>query len=630
MKQYKIENLTKTVGVKTLFHDVSFTIRTGDKIGLLGMNGTGKSTFLSILANVDHADTIERDHPNDYRIAYLPQEPMFDGTMTVLDVVFSSDSPLMQLNRQYERIVQQLTENPKDSSLQEQFTSLQQQMDERDAWDMNTKARTILTKLGMTRFDVPMHVLSGGQQKRVALAQTLLERADLLLLDEPTNHLDIEAIEWLGQYIREMDAAVLFITHDRYFLDAVTTNIYEIANETLYTHKGNYGDYLEAKALREEQKVASDAKQRNRYRNELKWVRRGARARSTKQKARLDRFDALQQDVLTKEKTTEMDVSMQTTRLGKKVIECIGVTKAFGDKRIVTDFSTLLQSGDRVAIIGPNGVGKTTLLQMLSGQIKPDEGKVDIGETVKIAHFSQHVPDMETEKRIIEYIRETSNAIRTGDGEVVSATQMLENFAFPSHVHGTPIYKLSGGEKKRLYLLKLLMTEPNVLLLDEPTNDLDIETLSILESFIDTFQGVVITVSHDRFFLDRTTTELWALDGTGNVFIYNGLYTDYLAWMKQTKEEERPLPEKKERLKKEVVRLSYHEKRAWELIPEQMEEAEEKMEFLESQMNEAGDDYDKIAEWTKQYDELERQYELLFEKYEQLEEKVTAIEAQKK
>ena len=627
VKQYRVEQLTKTVGEKTLFQDVEFLIQTGEKVGLIGINGTGKSTFLSILAKEEVADSVTYDHPQDFRIAYLPQVPNIDEEATVLDVVFSSESPLMQLNRSYEHAMQQLSTNPENEKVQEQFTTLQQKMDEYDAWDMNTQARTILTKLGITAHDQKMKQLSGGQQKRVALAKTLLEPADLLLLDEPTNHLDVDSIEWLQQYLINSPSAVIFITHDRYFLDAVSTSIYEIADQTLYTHQGNYADYLEAKAIREEQKAAHEAKQKNRYRNELKWVMRGARARSTKQKARLGRFEELKQDVQTKEKAEEFDLSVQTTRLGKKVIELENVSKAFGEKTIVQDFSALLQGGDRIAIIGPNGVGKTTLLKMIAGEELPNEGVIDIGETVKIAHFHQHIPDMDTDERMISYIRSISNAVRTGDGEVLSATQMLERFLFPSHVHGTPIYKLSGGEKKRLYLLRLLMEEPNVLLLDEPTNDLDIETLSILESFIDTFPGVVITISHDRFFLDRTTTELWALDGTGDVFVYNGLYTDYLAWMKEREEKvEKVKKSTKPKVKKETSRLSYHEKRDLELLPKEMEQIEEEMLLVEAAIAEADDNYEELMKQTGRYEQLEVRYEEIFERLMELEEKKEAME----
>ncbi len=631
MKQYRVEQLTKTVGEKTLFQDVEFLIQTGEKVGLIGINGTGKSTFLSILAKEEVADSVFYDHPNDFRIAYLPQVPEMDEESTVLDIVFSSESPLMELNRAYEHVMHQLTSDPMNEEVQERFTELQQRMDEYEAWDMNTQARTILTKLGITEHDQKIRHLSGGQQKRVALAKTLLEPADLILLDEPTNHLDVDSIEWLQQYLINSQSAVIFITHDRYFLDAVSTSIYEIADQTLYTHQGNYGDYLEAKALREEQKTAHEAKQKNRYRNELKWVMRGARARSTKQKARLGRFEKLKKDVQTKEKEGDFDLSVQTTRLGKKVIELENVSKSFGQKTIVHDFSTLLQGGDRIAIIGPNGVGKTTLLRMIAGEEKQDHGLIDRGETVKIAHFHQHIPDMNTDERMISYIRDVSNAVRTGDGEVLSATQMLENFLFPSHVHGTPVYKLSGGEKKRLYLLRLLMEEPNVLLLDEPTNDLDIETLSILESFIDTFPGVVITISHDRFFLDRTTSELWALDGTGHVFVYNGLYTDYLAWMKE-KEEATEKVEKieKPKEKKQSLRFSYHEKRDLEQLPKEIEEIEEKMLIEEEAIAAANDNYEKLMEHTANYEQLEARYEQIFERLMELEEKKEKMERQEK
>lgn len=622
MSQLIVENLTKTVGEKTLFNNIAFTVVSGEKVGLIGINGTGKSTLLSIIAGVEDADMISKDHPNKYRIAYLPQEPDVDPERTVMETVFMSDAPVIRLNLDYEHALQALTENPDSSVYQSQFAQLQNEMDVQSAWDLNAKARTILTKLGIDTFDKKMGELSGGQQKRVSLAKVLIEPADLLLLDEPTNHLDVNSITWLQEYLKNEQGAVIFVTHDRYFLDAVSTHIYELADKTLYSHTGNYADYLESKALREEMKAATDDKLRNQYRSELKWIKRGAKARSTKQKARIGRFEELAEKVKKDDQGSEMDVALKTSRLGRKVIEAIHISKSFNDKKVVGDFSCLLQSGDRIAVVGPNGAGKTTLLKLFSGEIEPDSGIIEKGSTVKIAHFHQHIPMMNGNKRIIEYIRETSNDIEDADGVRISASQMLERFLFPTSSHGTPIGKLSGGERKRLYLLKLLMEQPNVLLLDEPTNDLDLETLSVLESFIDTFPGVVITISHDRFFLDRTSSKLWILDGTGKVDSWYGVYTDYLETYEPPEEAKpEPIAETVKTVSKpQKKKMTYAEKKEWETIDTDIENVEKEIETTEAEMASAGSDYDKLRELTAKLDELNAIYEKLIERWSYLQE----------
>ncbi|BAQ10989.1 ABC transporter ATP-binding protein [Bacillus sp. OxB-1] len=627
MSQLIIENLTKTVGEKTLFQQIAFTIVSGEKVGLIGVNGTGKSTLLSIIAGEEEADSISRDHPNQYRIAYLPQEPEVDPTLTVMETVFMSDAPIIRLNLDYEHALQALTETPESAANQERFAKLQNEMDAQDAWDLNAKARTILTKLGIDTFDKKMGELSGGQQKRVSLAKVLIEPADLLLLDEPTNHLDVHSITWLEDHLKNEQGAVLFVTHDRYFLDAIATHIYELANRTLYSHTGNYGDYIESKALREEMAAATEDKMRNRYRSELKWIRRGAKARSTKQKARIGRFEELEEKLKKGEQKGEMDVALKTSRLGRKVVEAVNVSKAFHGKSVIDDFSFLLQSGDRIAVVGPNGAGKSTLLNLISGEIEPDSGLIEKGSTVKIAHFHQHIPVMEESKRIIEYIRDTSNDIEDADGVRISASQMLERFLFPASTHGTPTGKLSGGERKRLYLLKLLMEQPNVLLLDEPTNDLDLETLSVLETFIDTFPGVVITISHDRFFLDRTSTKLWVLDGAGKIDTYFGLYSDYLEMAASVPTREpAPVKEPAQPVVKETKKkMTYNEKREWETIEADIEKVEEQIAATEEEMAAAGSDYDKLREMTAALDELNRTYETLIERWSYLQEIADSI-----
>ncbi|WP_153722011.1 ABC-F family ATP-binding cassette domain-containing protein [Sporosarcina cascadiensis] len=621
MSHLAIEKLTKTVGDKTLFKDIEFTITSGEKTGLIGINGTGKSTLLSIISGKEEADFISVDHPNKFRIAFLPQEPEVNPELTVMETVFESDAPIIRLNLEYEHALQELSSNSADPDYQERFTRLQNEMDSTGGWDLNAQARTILMKLGIDMFDKKMGELSGGQKKRVALAKVLIEPADLLLLDEPTNHLDVESIQWLQDFLQNVTGAVLFITHDRYFLDQVATHIYELANQTLYSHTGNYGDYLESKALREEMAAASEQKDRNRYRNELKWIRRGAKARSTKQKARIGRFEDLEEKVKQTDGSLDLEMDLQTSRLGKKVLEINGITKSFGDQVILHPFFAILQAKDRIAIVGPNGVGKTTLLQMLDGSMTPDSGEIDRGATVKIAHFHQHLPAMPENQRIIEYIRETSNDVEDGSGARLSATQMLERFLFPASAHGTPIGKLSGGERKRLYLLKLLMEQPNVLLLDEPTNDLDLETLSVLESFIDTFTGVVVTISHDRFFLDRTSRKLWVLDGSGDVNVWLGLYSDFLEEVPAKEGKAAPKAETEpQEQPKQKKKMTYAEKKQWETIEQDIEVLEQKITETEAEMAGTGSDYDQLRLLDGKLSELNEQYEELIERWSYLQE----------
>ncbi|RHW37638.1 ABC transporter ATP-binding protein [Lysinibacillus yapensis] len=619
MSHLIVSNLTKTVGDKTLFENIEFTIYEGERAGLIGINGTGKSTLLSILAGQQEADSANLDHPNKYRIAYLPQEPQFQEGETVLQAVFSGDSPILQLNKQYEETVRALAQKPESEELQNQLFRLQQQMDNEKAWDVNALAKQALTKLGIDQYDQQVKNLSGGQQKRVALAKVLIEPADLYLLDEPTNHLDVQSTEWLQEMVMRLKGAVIFITHDRYFLDELSTHIYELANQTLYRHTGNYADYLEARAIREEMDAASQDKLRNRYRSELKWIRRGAKARTTKQKARIQRFEELDSKIERGSNDANLEMSLATSRLGKKVIEGEQLSKTFGNREILKDFNFLLQQGDRIGIIGANGYGKSTLLNIIAGELEADEGEVIVGSTVKRAHFKQVLPAMNENQRMIEYIREASNDITDAEGIRYSAAQMLERFLFPLHTHGTPIGKLSGGERKRLHLLKLLMEQPNVLLLDEPTNDLDIETLGVLEDFIEHFPGVIMTISHDRFFLDRIAKKLWILDGQGNVHESLDVYSDYLAKQQLADKEEakevrveKPKPQK---AKSEKKKLSFKEQKEWETISDDIAKVEQEIETTEEGISTAGSDYTKLQELTEKLDELNKEYERLIERW---------------
>lgn len=624
MSHLIVSNLTKTVGDKTLFQNIEFTIYEGERAGLIGINGTGKSTLLSILAGVQDADTVVLDHPNKYRIAHLEQDPQFEDNVTVLQAVFSGDSPILQLNRKYEETLAALTNDPTSEKLQNELFRIQQQMDTDNAWDVNALAKQALTKLGIDMFDQFVTNLSGGQQKRVALAKVLIEPADLYLLDEPTNHLDVASTEWLQEMVMRLKGAVIFITHDRYFLDETATHIYELADKTLYRHTGSYGDYLEARAIREEMQASTQAKMLNRYRSELKWIRRGAKARSTKQKARIQRFEALDDSLDRSGEQTDLEMNLATSRLGKKVLESDGISKAYGDRTLIKDYSFLLQQGDRIGIIGANGYGKSTLLNMLAGEIEPDKGEVVVGATVKRLHFKQALPAMNENARMIDYVREASNDITVANGERFSASQMLERFLFPLGSHGTPISKLSGGERKRLHLLRLLMEQPNVLLLDEPTNDLDIETLGVLEDFIESFPGVVITISHDRFFLDRIAKKLWILDGQGGVEESLDVYTDYLAKQEsaqqQVAKEVKQEKPKAEKSKSDKKKLSFKEQKEWETIADDIAKMEEKIMQAEEGISSAGADFTKLQQLTSDLENYNSEYEQLIERWSYLDE----------
>ena len=509
MNLVSVINLSKTHGEKVLFQDITFGIDAGQRIGLIGVNGTGKSTLLKSIAGVEQADGGQVVIGGGVRIEYLPQNPEFDESLTVLQSVFMGGSPTLSLLGEYEQVLAELDRRPDDANLQARFAQLNQQMDANNAWELEANAKIILNRLGITDYDAIIGHLSGGQRKRVAMARALIRPADLLILDEPTNHIDNETVDWLESYLAKSKSALLLITHDRYFLDRVTNRILELDKGKLYTYEGNYAKFLEGKAAREESALASEDKRQNLLRRELEWLHRGAKARTTKQKARKEFVEALRDQKVEKQ-AAKLEIAIGSQRLGKKVLELDEVTKRYGERTLIDRFSYLVGPGERIGIVGPNGSGKSTLLNMIAGGITPDSGTITAGDTVKMAYYTQESVDMNENQRVIEYIREVAHYIRTTDGESISAGQMLERFLFPPHVQWTPIAKLSGGEKRRLYLLRILMGEPNVLLLDEPTNDLDIQTLTILEDYLDHFDGTVITVSHDRYFLDRVVDKLIA------------------------------------------------------------------------------------------------------------------------
>ncbi|WP_053363892.1 ABC-F family ATP-binding cassette domain-containing protein [Bacillus sp. FJAT-27251] len=621
MKMMSAENITKSYGEKTLFEGVSFTIGERDRVGLIGVNGTGKSSLLKILAGIDAPDSGHMTTPKDYRMSYLSQQPELNPDLNVLEQVFFGEAPILKLMREYETTLFKMEQDPEDASLHEALMGLQQQMDSLDAWDANTAAKTILTKLGIADFRKRTGDLSGGQKKRVALAQVLIEAPDLLILDEPTNHLDYESVKWLEEYLGRYTGSLLLVTHDRYFLDRVTNRIFELDGGTLYSYKGNYASFLEAKAVREENEAATLEKKRNLFRRELEWIRRGAKARTTKQKARIQRFEQLETQISGKS-AEKLDISLSGSRLGKQVLELKEAEKNFGGKVILQDFDLLLKQGDRIGIIGRNGTGKSTLLNILAGKIPLDSGELITGQTVRIAYYTQENEGLDENKRMIEYLKETAQVVHTSDGKTISASQMLERFLFPPSTHGTPIRKLSGGEKRRLYLLKLLMEEPNVLLLDEPTNDLDTQTLTVLEDYLDDFPGVVITVSHDRYFLDKTVDQLLVLEGEGKISLFFGNYSDYLESLLTQKEVS--IPEKKEkqepqdRTKKK--KMSYMEKREWEEIEDKIAAAEARIEEIQAEMAGIGSDFEKGQALMKEESELNEQLEQMIERWSYLSE----------
>ena len=617
MKTISIEHISKTYGEKTLFSDISFTITEKERVGLIGVNGTGKSSLLKLIAGIDVPDSGELITSKDYSISYLAQQPDLNSELTILEQIFAGDAPIFRLLKDYEKTLLLLNEQPENQRIQEKLFELQKEMDTLNGWDVSTNAKTILTKLGIEDFNLKIGTLSGGQKKRVALAQVLIQSPDLLILDEPTNHLDYESIDWLEDYLSRYQGAILIVTHDRYFLDSVTNRIFELDGGQIFTYKGNYAAFLEAKAVREENETATILKQKNLFRRELEWIRRGAKARSTKQKARIQRFEKLDDELSSVKSNEKLDIALKGSRLGKQVFELNGASKRFGDKVLIDDFDLLVKPGDRIGIIGKNGTGKSTLLNILAGKIPLDDGERIIGQTVKVAYYTQESEDMDENKRMIEYLKETAQVIDTADGKTVSAAQMLERFLFPSHTHGTPIRKLSGGEKRRLYLLKILMLEPNVLLLDEPTNDLDTQTLTVLEDYLEEFPGVVITVSHDRYFLDKVVGQLIVLKGDGDIDTFYGNYSEFLE--KDTKLPERKKTEIKEEAsqkdKPKKKRMSYNEQREFETIEDDIAKVESRLEEITNEMNNTGSDFEKAQKLMEEESGLNEKLEHLIERW---------------
>lgn len=626
MNLLSAENLAKSYGERVLFEQVSLHINEGDKIGLIGVNGTGKSTFLRVLTGREPADAGNVTLGSGVRVAYLPQNPEFDPKATVLEQIFQGKSPAMQTIREYESILQQIQLLPDDAGLQKKLIQLTQQMETTGAWKLESDAKTILTRLGIVDFTAVVSQLSGGQRKRIALATALIHPADLLILDEPTNHIDNEMVAWLEQTLQSYAGALLMITHDRYFLDRVSNRILEIDKGRMYAYAGNYEEFLVCKAEREAQQESSELKRQNILRNELAWIRRGAQARSTKQKARIERFEQLsaQKNNISAGKL-EMEVG--SSRLGRKIIELNAVSHGYGGTNLICDFTYFVLRNDRIGIIGPNGSGKSTLLNLVSGRLIPEKGTIEIGQTVKIGYFSQESAEMDETLRVIEYIREEANFITTLDGETVSASQMLERFLFPPNAQWMPIAKLSGGERRRLFLLRILMGAPNVLLLDEPTNDLDVQTLTILEDYLDDFPGAVIVVSHDRYFLDRVVDKIFAFSEDGELTQYAGGYTDYLEKCRMN-DAAVLFKSKKNVAKKPLTpdvsqtprKFTFREQREYEEIESVIAGVEGELQLVSSQVNSAGSDFVLLQQLTVAQNELEKKLDELMGRWTYLNE----------
>ncbi|HEM5250971.1 TPA: ABC-F family ATP-binding cassette domain-containing protein [Streptococcus suis] len=615
MSDFIVEHLTKSVGDKTVFADLSFIIHQGDRIGIIGVNGTGKTTLLDVLSGRIgfDGDVSPFRTKNAYKIAYLTQEPDFDESKTVLDTVLSSDLCETQLIREYELLLSHY-----DEASQTRLEKVMAEMDSLNAWEIESQVKTVLSKLGLTDLNKTVAELSGGLRRRVQLAQVLLGNADLLLLDEPTNHLDIDTIEWLTTFLKNTKKSVLFITHDRYFLDNVATRIFELDRASLTEYQGNYQDYVRLKAEQDERDAALRHKKEQLYKQELAWMRRQPQARATKQQARINRFHDLKGDLANKIDDSELEINFETSRIGKKVINFENVSFSYPDKPILADFNLLIQNKDRIGIVGDNGKGKSTLLNLIAGDLQADSGKVDIGETIRIGYFSQTIKGLDESKRVINFLQEVAEEAKTTSG-MVSIAELLEQFLFPRNTHGTLIEKLSGGEKKRLYLLKILLQRPNVLLLDEPTNDLDIATLTVLEHFLQGFTGPVITVSHDRYFLDKVANKILAFEEDG-IQTFFGNYTDYLdekAFLASSSAISLEKPkEKSEKVKETKKRMSYFEKQEWATIEEDIAGLEERIAAIEAEMLTCGSDFTKLSDLQK---ELDEKNDLLLEKYERYE-----------
>ena len=631
-----LQSVKKDFGIKEILKDASFSLNADEKVGLIGTNGSGKSTLLKMIAGIEPIDGGEIIVNPGAKVIYLPQQPDLDESRTVLEQIFADSGEQMNLVREYEEISDKLAKNPEDNQLLSRLGELTQRMDIIGAWEVETNAKIILSQLGITDFDAIIGTLSGGYRKRIALATALLSEPDLLLMDEPTNHLDADSVEWLQSYLNRRNGALLLITHDRYFLDKVTNRIIEIDRGDFYTYSGNYSYYLQKKAEAEESAASSQRKFKGVLRKELEWLKRGPKARSTKQKARIDRIREMQGTEF-KQAQGKVDISTASRRIGKKVIEVNNVSKSYGDRLLFKDFTYEFSPEDRVGIIGENGAGKSTLINIITGREQPDVGEVDIGSTVYIGYFDQHSEELigNDSQRVIDYIKEEgAEFIETADGTRISASQMLERFLFPPNQQYAPINKLSGGEKRRLFLLRILMSAPNVLILDEPTNDLDVQTLAVLEDYLEDFKGCVIVVSHDRYFLDRTIDRIFAFEDK-KIREFPGNYSVYLDFKRAEEAKEKELQAELEKSKPKVEtqkvetqvkkednkkkkRLSNWERKEFEQLEGKIAELEDEKTETEMALTKAAGDYSKVQELYEKVEKLKEEIEKKTERWMEL------------
>lgn len=635
MNLVTLENVSKSYSEKVLLKNVSLGINEGDKIGIIGINGAGKSTLLKIVAGKDEFFDGSMIKNKNARIEYLPQNPSFKEDATVIEQIFrGGDTKELKLVMEYEKILEKMSHESSDE-LNNKLLKVQGEIDALNLWELESEAKIVLNRLGITNYNEKMKNLSGGQRKRVALASALITPCELLILDEPTNHLDSTSIEWLEDYLNSRKGALLMITHDRYFLDRVSNRTIELDRGNLYTYEGNYTKFLEKKMERLEREESEEAKRQSLIRKELKWVKRGAKARSTKQKARLQRFEELVNREYVKP-VTDVEMNFVGSRLGKKIIEISHLCKSFDNRTLIKDFNYIFTKEDRIGIIGPNGAGKSTLINMIRGRLTQDSGEIEIGETVKIGCFAQDDRDIDTNMRVIDYVREGGEYIPVSDGSKITASTMCEKFLFDGTMQYTKIEKLSGGERRRLHLLRVLMEAPNVLLLDEPTNDLDINTLTILEDFLDSFVGVVVVVSHDRYFLDRICNKIFSYEGNGKIRGYNGNYSDYLITHEiekiqhenEEKKEKKPVKERsRERDKR--PKFSFKEQKEYKEIPEKIEKLEDRISEIEEEMNKNASSYGKLQELMEEKDKLEEELLYSYERFDYLENIAKEIEEYK-
>jgi len=633
MNLLAMDKVGKSYGEKVLLREISFGIDEGEKIGLLGINGSGKSSFLKLIAGREEPDQGYIIRNKNLRIEYLPQNPLFDTRATVMDAVLNGDSQSMRTLQQYRAKMKNIDLRSANKTTPEELIVLGAQMEAEDAWKLESDAQGILTRLGIMQFDALMEKLSGGQRKRVALAAALMNPGNLLVLDEPTNHLDNQAIDWLEKYLLRFSGSLIMVTHDRYFLERVSNRIIELESGNLYSYPGNYGVYLERKLEREEKEVAIASKKQALLRKELAWIQKGARARSTKQQARIKRFEQLQEDQ-PRAKSESLQISSAASRLGKKTIVLNNVSHRYQSELIIDGYSCILDRKERMGIVGPNGIGKSTLLGIMSGQIIPVQGTVEIGSTVKIGYFPQESIGLPDEMRVIDYIREVGEYLRSGN-KLLSASQMLETFLFTPSAQWTTLQKLSGGEKRRLHLLRILMAAPNVLLLDEPGNDLDIETLTILEDYLDDFPGAVIAVSHDRYFLDRISKKILSFEDQGKILEYPGNYSDYLlhSSTKKVSDADQNL---KSSAKKEInsseaaknrqLKFSFKEQKEFAEIDDKIAAVEDELNDLDARINQATTDYQQLEALTAIRLELEQRLAHLLDRWTYLNELAEAID----